>query len=68
MSYKRKYRVSAHCSCNVNLGLTKNVPVIFYNLKGYDSHLIILEIGKLDVKVNVLPNGLEKKCMPFTFT
>ena len=68
MSYKRKYRVSAHCSCNINLGLTENVPVIFYNLKGYDSHLIILEIGKFDVKVNVLPNGLEKKCMPFTIT
>ena len=68
MSYKRKYRVSAHCSCNINLGLTKNVPVIFYNLKCYDSHLIILEIGKFDVKVNVFPNGLDKKCMPFTIT
>ena len=45
-----KYRGSAHWSCNINLKLTKNVPVIFLNLKGYDSHLIMQEIGKFDVK------------------
>ena len=28
-----KYRDSAHCSCNINLKLTKKVPVIFHNLK-----------------------------------
>ena len=27
---------------------------------GYYSHLIMQEIGKFDVKVNVIPNGLEK--------
>ena len=31
-------------------------------MRGYDSHLII---GKFDVKVSVIPNGLEK-CMAFT--
>ena len=36
-----KYRRSAHWSCNINLKLTKNVPVIFHNLRGYDNHLII---------------------------
>ena len=36
----RKYRRSAHWSCNVNLWLTKKDPVIFHNLRGYDSHLI----------------------------
>ena len=35
-----KYRRSAHWSCNVNLWLTKKDPVIFHNLRGYDSHLI----------------------------
>ena len=31
----------------------------------YNSHLIIKEISKFDVKVSVIPNGLEKY-MPFT--
>ena len=55
-----KYRDFAHCSCNNNLKLTKKVPVIFHNLKGYDSHLIMQKIGKFDGKVNVLSNRLEK--------
>ena len=29
-----KYRGAAHRSCNANLILTKNVPVMFHNLKG----------------------------------
>ena len=36
-----KYRGSPHWSCNINLKLTKIVPVMFHNLKGCDSHLII---------------------------
>ena len=31
------YRGSAHWSCNINLKLTKKVPIIFNNLRGYDS-------------------------------
>ena len=33
--------------------------------RGYDSHLIMQKIGTFDVKVNVIPNGLEKY-MAFT--
>ena len=55
-----KYRGSAHWSFNINLKLTKKVLVIFHDLRGYESHLIIKEIGKSDVKVNVIPNGLEQ--------
>ena len=55
-----KYRGAAHWRCNINLKLTKKIPVIFHNLRGYDSHLIIKEISKFDVKVSVIPNGLEK--------
>ena len=60
-----KYRDFAHWSCNINLKLSKNVSVIFHNLKGYDRHLIIQEIRKFDVKINVITNGLEKY-MAFT--
>ena len=42
-----KYRGSPHLSCNINLRLTKKVPVIFYSLKRYSSHLIMQKIGKL---------------------
>ena len=58
-------RGSAYWICNVNLKLTKNILVIFYNIKGYDSHLIMQEINKFDAKISVIPNGLEK-CMAFT--
>ena len=45
-----KYRGPAHWSCNINLKLSRKIPVIFHNLRGYDSHLIIQEIRKFDVK------------------
>ena len=51
---------SAHSDYNINLKLTKKVNVIFHNLRGYDSNLIMQEIGKFDVKVNVKSNRLEK--------
>ena len=41
--------------------------IIFHNLNGYDSHLITQEVGKLDVKRSVIPNGLGKY-MAFTIT
>ena len=56
-----KYKGAVHWSCNINLKLSKKIPVIFHNLRGYDSHLIIKEISKTYVKVSVIPNGLEKK-------
>ena len=43
-----------------NLQLTKKVPVIFLNLRGYDSHLIFNELKNFDVKVDVIPNTFEK--------
>ena len=55
-----KYRGAAHWSCNINLKLSKKIPVIFQNLGGYDSDLIIKKISNFDVKVSVIPNGLEK--------
>ena len=55
-----KFRGAAHRNCNVNFQLTKKVPVIFHNLKNYDSHLIFNKLDKFDLKIKVIPNGLEK--------
>ena len=55
-----KFRGAAHWDCNINFQLTKKVPVIFHNLRGYDSHLSFNQLDKFDVKVSVIPNGLEK--------
>ena len=55
-----KFRGAAHWNCNINFELTKKIPVIFHNLKGYDSHLIFSELNKFDVKISAIPNGLEK--------
>ena len=35
------YRGSAYWICNGNLKLTKNVFLMFHNIKGYDSYLIM---------------------------
>ena len=55
-----KFRGAAHFSCNANLKSSKKVPVVFHNLRRYDSHLIIKELSNFDVIVDVIPNGLEK--------
>ena len=51
-----KFRVAAHWSCNI----TKKVPLTFHNLRSYDSHLIFDELNKFDMKIDVIPNRLEK--------
>ena len=55
-----KYRGSAHRNCNVSLKLDHKISVVFYNLKNYDSHLIMQEQDKFNLKTNVIPNRLEK--------
>ena len=59
-----KFRGSAHWDCNINFQLNKKFSVIFHNLKGYDSHLTFPELHKFNLKVDVIPDGLEKY-MPF---
>lgn len=47
------FRGSAHQDCNLRLRLKpeeKKIPAIFHNLRGYDSHFIIQEIGKIAKK------------------
>ena len=55
-----KFRGAAHWDCNINFQLTIKIPIIFHNLRGYDSHLIFSELNKFNLKINVIPNGLEK--------
>ena len=54
-----KYRGSAHSDCNINVNLNHKIPIVFLNLKNYNSHLIMQELSKLNFEINVIPNGLE---------
>ena len=50
----RKYRGSARRDYNINVKLNHKIPVVFHNLKNYDSHLIMQELGKFNFKINVI--------------
>ena len=72
-----KFRGSAHQDCNLKLQIkpeTIKIPVIFHNLRGYDSHFIMQQIGeiakehtytnkkgeKVEMNINCIPNNMEK--------
>lgn len=55
-----KFRGAAHKECNINYRLTGRIPVVFHNLSGYHSHLIIQAIGKVNKKLKCIPNNMEK--------
>ena len=76
------YLGSAHDACCSKLRMNPDkirIPVIFHNLRGYDSHLIMQQIGKIakdkscvdkngerkDLKINAMPNNMERY-MAFT--
>ena len=40
-----KYRRSVHEACRLNFQLTDKITVIFHNLRGYDCHFIMHQIG-----------------------
>ena len=54
-----KYRSSAHRHCNINVKLNQKIPVVFNNRKSY-SRLTMQELGKFNLKINFILNGLEK--------
>ena len=68
------FRGSAHQDCNLSYKLTDKIPVVFHNLRGYDSHFIMQQIGEIVKKntyvnkkgeecrmnVNAIPNNMEK--------
>ena len=67
-----KFRGSAHQECNLKLRVNPEeikIPVIFHNLRGYDSHFIMQEIGAIvkkhtykekQMNINAIPNNMEK--------
>ena len=72
-----KFRGSAHQECNLKLRIKPEhlkIPIIFHNLRGYDSHFIMQQIGevankhgytnkkgeKQDLNINAIPNNMEK--------
>ena len=72
-----KYRGSAHQECNLKLRINPQeikIPVIFHNLRGYDSHFIMQEIGAIvkkhayknkngeekQMNINAILNNMEK--------
>ena len=44
-----KYTGSAHGDCNINLKSNHKIHVLFNNLKNYDSHFVIQELGKFNL-------------------
>ena len=42
-----KYRGAAYKKCNSELRIPRKLPIIFYNLEGYDGHLIFRELKNL---------------------
>ena len=55
-----KYRSSVHRHCNINVKLNHKIPVKSNKLENYDSHLIMQELGKFNLKINVILIGLGK--------
>ena len=45
-----KYRGSAQRDFNINLKLNHKILAVFYNLKNYDSYLIMKGLGKVNLK------------------
>jgi len=54
------FRGAAHEVSNRNYRLTEKIFVIFHNLRDYDSHFIIEEIGKFEKLVGVISNNKER--------
>ena len=72
-----KFRGSAHRECNLKLRVKPEdikIPVVFHNLRNYDSKSIMQQIGEIakkhsytdkkgkehPLKINVIPNNVEK--------
>ena len=72
-----KFKGSAHQECNLKVRIKPEdikIPVIFHNLRGYNSHFIMQQIGQIaknhayknkkgeeqPLEINAIPNNMEK--------
>ena len=55
-----KYQGAAHTACNLKLRLSPKTTTTFHNLHGYDSHLLMQAISKVEGRVHCIPNNTEK--------
>ena len=57
-----KFRGASHSKCNINLRLSKKLPIIFHNLQGYDGYITFKELKELnnfDADIDVIPKGID---------
>jgi hypothetical protein len=58
-----KFRGTAHPECNLKLRQNRSLTVFFHNLRRYDGHLIMQEIGllakKRNISIDCVPKGME---------
>ena len=57
--YTGEYKNSAHKTCNIKFYYEKSLNVFFHNLKGYDSHFLIQDLGKFKGRKSIIPNNTE---------
>ena len=55
-----QYRGAAHNKCNLMCKKPKVLPVIFHDLHGYDAHLFIKQLARLEGKLDCIPSTEEK--------
>merc|ERR1712055_190183 len=56
-----RYRGAAHSGCNIAMRKLKRIPVVFHNLAGYDSHIIMQSLCKVECKEpRVIAKSMEK--------
>jgi len=58
-----KYRGAAHSACNLKLRIKPKmtpIPVIFHNLKGYDGHLLMHTMVRVQGEISCILNNTEK--------
>ena len=56
-----KYRGAAHSKCNINYFQRRRLPIVFHNLKNYDSHFLLQQAFSLKCRnIWAIPNNNEK--------